>query len=138
MKAFCPQCGSDNEAQPGQRVTCAACTSTFTAPGSIATALPVAPAPPAPLPPLAPAPVVVTPGAASPSAPVSPLAIASLITALLCCGPVGVVLGVLALQQIDASHAALRGRELAIAGIVIGVISSCSGLGIGLLSLLGH
>lgn len=146
MKAFCPQCGSDNEAQPGQRVTCAACTAVFTAPATIAQPVPAAPAPaPAPYaPPPQPAPVqpphpqgplIGTPPASN--QPWNALAIASLVTGIVGCGPVSLVLGFLAIQQIDAAHQAQRGRGLAIAGIVLGFLGLCCGLGSFLLGIIG-
>lgn len=37
MKAFCPNCGSENEGMPGGRVTCRACTASFEVPRERAT-----------------------------------------------------------------------------------------------------
>jgi hypothetical protein len=48
MRVFCPNCGSENEGQPGGTVTCVTCTTSFAVPnaqGIIAPAAP--PAPPA-------------------------------------------------------------------------------------------
>ena len=50
------------------------------------------------------------------------MAIASLVVSLLCCGPVGLVLGLVALNQITASGEG--GRGLALAGTILGGIST--------------
>ncbi len=161
MRVYCPNCGTDNEAQPGASVSCRACTATFTAPNEQGTV----PAPPptraTPFPgspdlgetappsssgwvggvgspsrsaPLAGPP---TPGFARP-VPVNPLAIVSLVFGIICCVPfvspiTALVSGWLAIKQIDASTGAQRGRELAIAGLILGV----AGLGFWALWLLG-
>lgn len=41
MKAFCPNCGSENEGMPGGRVTCRTCTASFEVPRERATQAPV-------------------------------------------------------------------------------------------------
>ncbi|HEY1088832.1 MAG TPA: hypothetical protein VGE37_14105, partial [Archangium sp.] len=47
VKAFCPNCGTDNEGMPGGRVTCRACTASFEVPrGSAYAPPPEAPPPP--------------------------------------------------------------------------------------------
>lgn len=43
MKAFCPNCGSENEGMPGGRVTCRTCTASFEVPRERATPTPAAP-----------------------------------------------------------------------------------------------
>lgn len=63
-------------------------------------------------PPLAPAPVSGTNG----------LAIAALIVSLVSCGPVGLVLGIVSLNQIKASGE--QGRGMALAGVIIGALST--------------
>lgn len=50
------------------------------------------------------------------------LAIASLVVSLLCCGPVGLILGLAALNQLKTSGQ--DGRGLALAGAIIGGIST--------------
>ncbi len=146
MKTFCPQCGSDNEAQPGQRVTCAACTAVYTAPATLAGPQPAVTAPPpVPVYPPAPLPNPLSAPSAGPLigapdaslAPWNPLAIAALVTGILGCGPVSIILGFLAIQQLDAAHQAQRGKNLAIAGIVLGFLGLCCGVGSLALALLG-
>jgi hypothetical protein len=64
--------------------------------------------------------------------------VASLVLGLLCCIPfsgVGALtLGFIARNQIDASHGQQRGRELAMAGMIIGILS----ISLTALSLLGR
>lgn len=50
------------------------------------------------------------------------LAIASLVVSLTCCGPVGAVLGFVALGQIKRSGE--QGRGMAVAGVVVGVLGT--------------
>jgi hypothetical protein len=132
MKVFCPNCGSPNEAAPGARVTCFACSASFDAPGASAVVPP--PAQPAVAdsrpasqafgggyaPASAPAPVA--------TAETNPLAIASIPVSLLCCAPVGIGLGAMALSQINQTGQ--KGKELAWAGIIIGagmlMLTMCS------------
>lgn len=52
----------------------------------------------------------------------STLAIVALVTGI-CCGPVGTIVGIIALSQINKSNGTLGGKGLAIAGIVIGASS---------------
>ncbi len=65
---------------------------------------------------------------AEPAPRMLPSAVASLIASLLVCpipmigGIVGIALGAHAQKRIKASHGALRGQELAIAGVVVGVM----------------
>jgi len=59
------------------------------------------------------------------------MAIASLIVSLICCAPLGVIFGHVALGQIDKTGEG--GRGLAVAGLIVGYI----GIGIGLLFFLG-
>jgi Domain of unknown function (DUF4190) len=70
--------------------------------------------------------------------PVNPLAIVSLVFGIVCCVPffspiTALITGWLAIKQIDASSGLQRGRELAIAGLVLGVV----GMGFWGLWLLG-
>ncbi|MCA2980510.1 MAG: DUF4190 domain-containing protein [Myxococcaceae bacterium] len=62
-----------------------------------------------------------------PGGPTNGLAIASLVCGLLCCVPFAgisaIVTGVLALNQLSAGGNAQKGRELAIAGIALGLLS---------------
>jgi len=61
----------------------------------------------------------------------NPMAIASFVVSLICCGPLGVIFGHIALGQI--SKTGEGGKGLATAGLVIGYIS----LGFGFLFFLG-
>jgi len=64
------------------------------------------------------------PGPPAPAAPkTSGLAIVSLVTSLLCLGPVAVILGHIALSRINRSAGTLSGRGLAIAGLAIGYLA---------------
>lgn len=139
MRVFCPNCGNENQGEPGARVTCAACTATFDVPGGS-----VAPQPPSP-----PAPQVEAPFAQPPPPPAAPfpgaapmapfatapppppagttntLAVVSFVAGLLCCVPVvtqavGLTCGFMALTAIEESKGAQGGRGLAVAGIVLG------------------
>lgn len=56
------------------------------------------------------------------------LAIAALVTSLVCCGPIGLVLGLVALSQINASQGRQGGKGLAIAGIAIGAVTTLVGV----------
>jgi hypothetical protein len=72
-----------------------------------------------------PAPGMIYPGAGTQPAPTSGLAIAALVTGLFfwfCAIPgiVAIVLGHIALEQIDDSGGVKRGKGMAIAGIVLG------------------
>lgn len=63
------------------------------------------------------------PGASyAPAGPTSGMAIASLICSLLGIGIVGVILGHLALNEINKSNGYMQGRGLAIAGLIIGYL----------------
>lgn len=82
-----------------------------------------------------PAPGTIYPGSGPQPAPTSGLAIASLVTGLFfwCCaipGIVAIVLGHLALEQIEDSGGLKRGKGMAIAGIVLGWV------GIGIVGVL--
>jgi len=55
------------------------------------------------------------------------LAIASLVVSLTCCGPVGAILGFVSLGQIKRTGE--QGRGMAIAGVVIGILSSVVAVG---------
>ena len=85
-----------------------------------------------------PAPGTIYPGSGAPAARTSGLAIASLVTGLFfwCCaipGIVAIVLGHIALEQIDDSGGVKGGRGMAIAGVVLGWV----GIGITGLLVLG-
>ena len=56
------------------------------------------------------------------------MAIAALVTSLVCCPPVGIVLGFVARKQIKDSNGAQTGDGLALSGIIIGFVFT--GLGI--------
>ncbi len=143
MKVFCPNCGTDNEGMPGGRLTCKACTATFEVPreGGVSPQ-------PAPLRyPPPPAPVASQPTSSAPfpgfvgpaptgfgstggsiaSGQPNPLAIISLVLGILCCIPfastAAIVTGVIAQNQINASNGQQRGKELALAGIILGSAS---------------
>lgn len=65
------------------------------------------------------------PSGAVPSVPpsergVNGLSVASLVVSLTCCGPIGMILGFVALSQIKKSGE--QGRGMAIAGVVIGLL----------------
>jgi hypothetical protein len=82
-----------------------------------------------------PAPGTIYPGSGAAPSPTSGLAIAALVTGLFfwCCaipGIVAIVLGHLALEQIEDSGGVKRGRGMAITGIVLGWV------GIGIVSVL--
>jgi hypothetical protein len=66
----------------------------------------------------------------------SGLAIWSLVLSLVGLGPVGVVLGHLALNEIKKSNGAVEGQGLAIAGLVIGYITTGLYLLVGCIILL--
>lgn len=55
------------------------------------------------------------------------LAIASLVTSLVCFGFVGLILGIIATNQIKNSNGTQTGQGLATAGIIIGAISTLFG-----------
>lgn len=145
MKVFCPNCGQANEAQPGQRVMCTACTAVFDAPSAAGMAPPPAPPPPAPAP-VQPQ-VYQQPTYATPQVQPAPqwqqpypgqvaqagagqktntLAIVSLVLGILCCIPfasiAAIVTGVIAMKQIDQDPTQ-TGKGLAIAGAVLGGLS---------------
>ena len=52
------------------------------------------------------------------------LAIASLIVSLVCFGPVGLILGIVASNQIKNSNGTQTGQGMATAGIIIGALST--------------
>jgi len=155
MKVFCPNCGTENEGMPGGRLTCRACTASFEVPregGVVAQPPPQVVAPP---------PVMSPPPSSSPfpggysgppptgfgsgtglsSAGTNPLAIVSLILGIFCCFPFSIgaiITGVIAQNQINASNGMQRGRELATAGIVLGVLGILMGIAWSLISVLGR
>ena len=57
---------------------------------------------------------------------VNGLSVASLVVSLTCCGPIGMILGFVALRQIKKSGE--QGRGMAIAGVVIGALSIVAGV----------
>lgn len=148
MRLFCPNCGSENDGEPGARVFCKACSAAFDAPRPEPMQAPPRPVQP-PVQPVAPtgwvadtrppapfiAPVPVPAYSAGPVT-TSPLAIISLVTGLLCCGPfpiAALITGFLAIKQIDSSQGAVQGKGLAIAGLVLGFL----GMGLNFLWLIG-
>jgi uncharacterized membrane protein YvbJ len=56
------------------------------------------------------------------------LAIASLVTSLVCFGFIGLILGIVASNQIKNSNGTQTGQGLATAGIIIGAISTLVGI----------
>jgi hypothetical protein len=54
------------------------------------------------------------------------MAIASLVVSLICCAPLGVIFGHVAISQINKTGEG--GRGLAIAGLVIGYVGCAAGL----------
>jgi hypothetical protein len=93
--------------------------------------------PPTPQPPPAPPAAGQTPYQPRPAAPTNGLAIASLVSSIagFFCGVgyiVGIVLGFIAMKQIDESGGMQGGRGLALAGVIIGFVA----LGIGVLVLI--
>lgn len=128
MIVFCPTCGTQNAGVAGARATCTACASTFDVPSEARA--PTAPAPPA----------FSGPGVqvfSSPTLPTTPgagrsanaYAIVSLVAGIVCCIPfvspgLAIGCGIGALRQLDVNRDAQSGRGLAIAGIVLGAISS--------------
>lgn len=64
----------------------------------------------------------------APAGPTSGMAIASLVVSLLGIGIVGVILGHLALNEINKSNGYMQGRGLAIAGLVIGYLQIAAGV----------
>lgn len=144
MKVFCPNCGQANEAAPGSRVMCTACTAVFDAPGEAAPPPPPPPPPgPAPgawqqatRPPGAPAPIAQAAPVAAAGQKTNPLAIVSLVLGILCCLPFSIgaiITGLIAMKQIDADPTQ-TGKGLAIAGTVLGGL----GILIGLLSIVAN
>lgn len=143
MKIFCPTCGSDNTGLPGTRITCRACTATFTAPAESGWVAPSAP-PPAPVaepprPAMQPPTPVQLPvtgyqgpppsgfGRGESGLPINPLALVSFVLGILCCipfsGVAAIITGVIARQQIAASNGTQRGNEYATIGMVLGVLA---------------
>jgi hypothetical protein len=152
MKVFCPNCGTENEGMPGGRLTCKACTASFEVPregGVVAPPPPqvIAPPPPviqAPPPSSSPFPTgYVGPppsgfgqggqgGGGLASGSTNTLAIVSMVLGILCCIPfastAAIVTGVIATNQINASHGAQRGREFALVGIIMGSLGVVLGI----------
>ena len=64
----------------------------------------------------------------APAGPTSGMAIASLVVSLLGIGIVGVILGHLALNEINKSNGYMQGRGLAIAGLIIGYLQIAAGV----------
>lgn len=138
-KAFCPNCGTENEGTPGMRVTCIACTASFEVPREVTgfgATQPTPSAPPVAAPPLsrptvppgytgpAPGGGYMTGGGGNGPGGTNTLAIVSLVLGILCCLPFSIgaiITGVIAQNQIKQTGE--KGRELAIAGIVLGVLA---------------
>ena len=104
--SFCPNCGSPTNAAGAQ--------------SSNAQVPPIQPAAPQGQPMYAQPPVA---GQST-----NGLAIAALVTSLVCCGPIGLVLGLVALSQINTSQGRQGGKGLAIAGIAIGAVTTLVGV----------
>jgi hypothetical protein len=104
--SFCPNCGSPTNAAGAQ--------------SSNAQVPPVQPVAPPVQPMYAQPPVA--------GQPTNGLAIAALVTSLVCCGPIGLVLGLVSLSQINASQGRQGGKGLAIAGIAIGAVTTLIGV----------
>ncbi|MBI3185189.1 MAG: DUF4190 domain-containing protein [Myxococcales bacterium] len=133
MKVFCPNCGQANEADPGSRVMCTACTAVFDAPGAAAASPPPPAATPAPAPAQAtpwqqpaqpawqaqPQPYAQAAPAAAGGQKTNVLAIISLVSSVICCAPAGIICGIIALNQIKANPNE-SGKGLAMAGIIVG------------------
>ena len=138
MIVFCPNCGTQNGGLPGARATCVACSSTFDVPAESSHKPPTAPVAEPPRPPpsfSAPGAQVFSPPMGVPQA--SPgvgrktngRAIASFIAGMICCIPLvspglAIALGIGAMKDIDASQGAQTGRGLAVAGIILGAITT--------------
>lgn len=127
MIVFCPTCGTQNAGVAGARASCTACASTFDVPSEARA--PTAPAEPSPPAFSGPAVQVFsspTPGAGRSA---NAYAIVSLVAGIVCCIPfvspgLAIGCGIGALRQLDVNRDAQSGRGLAIAGIVLGAISS--------------
>jgi len=159
MKAFCPNCGTQNEGVSGGRVTCKACTASFEIPGEdggFVAPTPQVIAPPAPVPLeqqprssqlptgyVGPPPTGFTQGTGTGgTGPVNTLSIVSLVCGILCCIPfasiAAIATGAVAQQQIAASNGTQRGREYALAGMVLGGITLAFTVVFFLISFLGR
>jgi hypothetical protein len=135
MIVFCPNCGTQNAGLPGARASCSACGSTFDVPNDGPKQAPVAEAPkPPPSSFSAPGAQVFTPNPL-PAAPrrigakTNTLAILSLVAGIICCVPmvspaVAIGCGIGAMKQINASPSTESGRGVAIAGIILGALTS--------------
>jgi hypothetical protein len=55
------------------------------------------------------------------------LAVASLVVSLVCLAPVGLILGLVALNQINESNGTQGGKGMAIAGVTIGAVFTAIG-----------
>jgi hypothetical protein len=111
--SFCPNCGSPTSAAGAQ--------------SSSSQVPPVQPSAPLGQPLGMPAqPMYSQPAAAGQST--NGLAIAALVTSLVCCGPIGLVLGLVSLNQINASQGRQGGKGMAIAGIAIGAVTTLVGV----------
>lgn len=126
MNAFCPVCGTANPVA-GAKVHCGSCGTSFDAPsaGAGAAPAPVAEAP-RPLPetsaPARPVPAATSRG----SGETNVLAIVSLVAGILCCVPfaslAAVITGIISLNQLK-QNPAQKGKEMAIAGLILGGLS---------------
>lgn len=135
MKVFCPNCGSENDGLSGGQVVCRACTAAFDVPGDAASmqqepphgSIPAEQQYDTPRPqigvPIG-APMSVRTVAAGGQT--NTMAIVSLATSLICCAPVGLVTGIIGLQQINGSGGTQKGKELALIGIVLSGLGLCS------------
>ena len=162
MRVYCPNCGSENDGAPGSRVNCPACTASFDVPPEQDSPppRPATPITPSPLggfggssPAGRPAPSGPVAGSAGPLDPSRPfdasrplalngrknntLAIVSLVMGIICCIPFGSFIalgtGIAALKKIEASEGREGGKNLAVAGIVLGGL----GVAVSVLGLIG-
>jgi len=111
---FCSSCG----AQTNGASFCPNCGSPTSAAGAQSSNSQVPPVQPA----AQPQPTYGTPPVAG--QPTNGLAIAALVTSLVCCGPIGLILGLVSLNQINSSQGRQGGKGMAIAGIVLGGLST--------------
>lgn len=109
---FCSKCGAPLNGAS----FCASC-------GTPAVVVPSATATPT-VSPTAPNPVYVTPQLPVGGSRTNGMAIASLVTSLVCFGFLGIIFGIVALNQIKSSAGTQTGQGMAIAGIVIGSITT--------------
>ena len=109
--SFCPNCGSPTNAAGAQSSNTQVPPVQPTAPQGQPLGMPMQPGQPS----------AGQPGAGQKT---NGLAIAALVTSLVCCGPIGLILGLVSLNQINASQGSQGGKGMAIAGVVLGGLST--------------